>query len=111
MQQVLGGLAQRARSARIDANRGLQRRRPVHGQKRPLRQRLAGAPPRIERAHDLSRHVLLHRDERIVRADGPAAVANLLRNSGDRGDHRICVGEELELQSQGVQLLHPLRQR
>ena len=67
--------------------------------------------PGIERSHDLPRDVLLHRDERIVRADGLSILANLLRQRGDRSHHRVCIGEQLVLQPQGMQLLHPLRQR
>ena len=49
---------------------------------------------RIERGDDLARCVLLQRDERIVGGHGPAILANLLGQGGDRRHHRIGVGEQ-----------------
>ena len=66
MQRALRRLPQRTRRGRVDADGGLQRRRAVHRQERPLRQRLAHVPPCVERRDDLPGYVLLHRDERIV---------------------------------------------
>ena len=53
MQRTLGCFPQRARPGRIDADRGLECRRAVHRQERPLGHRLGCIPPRIQRSDDL----------------------------------------------------------
>jgi hypothetical protein len=90
------------RSGRVEA---------VHGEERPLGHRLGQIPPRIERSDDLAGRSLLHGDERIVAGHGLPILANLVGNSGDRGHHRVLIGEQLVPQPQGVHLVHPFRQR
>src|SRR5262245_5237750 len=104
-------LSQRARPHRVDADGSLQGRLAVHRQERPLGDRLGRLTPGIERRDDLARHVLLQRDEGIAGGRGRSVFANLVCQGGDGRHHRVGAGEQLELQPQGMQLLHPFRHR
>src|SRR6516225_7966319 len=110
MQWALARLPQGTRPGRIDAGGGLQRRRAVNREEASFRESLARLPPRVERGDDLAGGVLLYRDEWIIGGQGPAVVANLLCHGGDWGHHGVRIGEQLVLQAQRVQLVHPLRQ-
>ena len=78
MQRILRRLAQRLRSGRIDADRGLQHRRAIDCKECPLSDCLAGLPPCLERSDDLAGNFLLHRKKRIVARRRAFGFANLL---------------------------------
>ena len=94
---------------RIDADRSLQRRRPIDGEEHRLAERLLLIAPLIERADDLLRHPFLECKERIVLGDGFALFTRLVGHVLHRLHDGIPAAERVILQPQRMPFAHQFR--
>ena len=108
MHRTLRRLPQWTRRCRINAGSRLQRGGAVHSQKHPLSKRLVEIPPCIKSRDNLRDAFSWNAINGLSPSGRLPIVANLFGHRGQRSHHRIGIREELVLQPQWMQLLHPL---